>query len=414
MSSPEDITASDARVAEIFAKHDPKVLIIGASGQIGTDLTNLLLTPNEATGKPLVRPENLTVADIGKGFDKLQGTVYPGGNAVRKESLNIMDGGYMKSFMESAKPDIVINLAAVLSAQMAKDPMAGYNVNFRGAQNVFEAIAATKGDRHPILFIPSSIAACGTTPDKRDGWAAQEGEFGLHNGNYGQTKAMVEQLIAGVPHMGIKGVSMRPPVVASHPKIMGGGGTTEYSVDIARHLLRGEEYVCPIEQDCKLPIITGTDITRAFTHLLAKALDTPFEDRKKEMAHGHHYNIPGVSMSPQDIFENVQKCLPVALRDKAAIAYKPDAGKVATTRGWHAQAEGEEFRKDCGFVLSHDTPEKFAAYMLAGFATKPELLFKDTDGDVKRLEIRRNCELVREHLSKNFNMSFETAPARAA
>lgn len=397
---------SDERVAEIFARNNPRVLIIGAAGQIGTDLSQRML-------KGLVRPENLIVADSGPGYEKLQRAPLPA--SVQKKSVDITQYGQVDALIKETQPDIVIDLAAVLSATMVKNPKLGFDINVEGPRHLINALHANRqdGKRAPILLVPSSIAAVPARPGQRDGAASQDGVYAQYVTNaYGGTKVEVEGLMGGRARwMGVAGIAPRFPVVASQTKTLG-SGTTDYSVAIFRQALRGEHYDCPIDENKKLPIIAGEDVVRTITHTLAKALETPLEKMPTEMEHAYHYNVPGQSLTPKEMFDGMQSVLPDALKQKSGIQYKLDHRDGIASQ-WHAQAEGAAIKKDCGFELAHNSPEKFAIYMLQSFAQNPDMLMNEGDGLAKQEEIRRNCTTMLEHLQTKYGIE-PPATGRAA
>ena len=390
MSADSSLAHSDTQVRGIFEKCQPAVLIIGAAGQIGVELAQHFLT--------LIKPGRLTLADIGRGVDRLKSL--PPLAAARKITADVTDFPSLSKLITELQPDIVIDLAAMLSNQMKDQPLLGFDINFGGPYNLLKALYPLRAaGREPILFVPSSIAATGVVglpPEQAAGIAEQNTVYTPHAGNrYGQTKASLEGIMGAMSQaLGIKAIAPRWPIIASPTKVVG-TGATDYVVQITRSALRGEPYACPVAPDKHLPLLTGQDMVRTVTYPLARALETPFDQMREKMLHAYHYNIPSVSLSPRQLHDGLLTALPPALRPRLNTTF--DAGNPINLllNVYFERTEGAAIRRDCfDFHLEHDTLDKFARYVLDAFTANPELLVTPGDPPEKRADILACCAAV--------------------
>jgi nucleoside-diphosphate-sugar epimerase len=387
MPADPSLARSDAQVHRIFSEHQPMVLIIGAAGQIGVELAQHLLT--------LLKPERLTLADIGRGVERLHSL--PSLAPARKTAADVTDFPTLASLIAELAPDIVIDLAAMLSNQMKDQPLLGFDINFGGPYNLLKALHSLRAaGREPILFVPSSIAATGVVglpPSEAAGIAAQNTVYTAHAGNrYGQTKASIEGIMGAMSQaLGIKAIAPRWPIIASPTKLVG-MGATDYVVQITRSALRGEPYACPVAPDKHLPLLTGRDMVRTVLYPLARALETPFDQMREKMLHAYHYNVPGVSLSPRELRDGLLSVLPPALRPRVNTTFDAANPINILLNVYFERTEGDAIRRDCfDFHLEHDTLEKFAGYVLDAYLANPETLLLPDDSPVKQADIRACC-----------------------
>lgn len=391
MPPDPSLARSDALVAGIFAAREPAVLIIGAAGQIGVELARHFLT--------LIPPNRLTLADIPRGVERLNSLAELA--SVSKISADVTDFPALAKLITDLQPDIVIDLAAMLSNQMKDQPLLGFDINFGGPYNLLKALHALRtAGREPILFVPSSIAATGVIglpSDQAAGIAAQNTVYTANAGNrYGQTKASLEGIMGAMSQaLGIKAIAPRWPIIASPTKLVG-AGATDYVVQITRCTLRGEPYACPVAPDKHLPLLTGKDMARTVTYPIARALETPFEKMRETMPHAFHYNVPSVSLSPRELRDGLLAVLPPVLWQRVNATF--DAANPINTllNVYFERTEGAAIRRECfDFHLEHDTLEKFAGYVLDAYAANPEMLLSPGDSLEKQADIHNCCAAVR-------------------
>ena len=270
-----------------------RILIIGANGQIGSELVTALAQQHGAA--------NVIAADI--GADNLYG-------AARYVRLDVLDKDAVAGLIASEDVTQVYQLAALLSATGEKAPLKAWTLNMDGLLNILE-IARERGEAGKPLkvFWPSSIAAFGpNTPSE----ATPQYTVMDPTSIYGISKLAGERLCEYYhAKYGVDVRSIRYPGIISY-KSPPGGGTTDYAIAIFHAALRGETYECFLGPETTLPMIYMPDAIRATIELM----DAPAE----QVVIRSSYNVAGVSFNPRELAAAIQAKLP-AFR----IAYKPDS-----------------------------------------------------------------------------------------
>jgi nucleoside-diphosphate-sugar epimerase len=270
-----------------------RILIIGANGQIGSELVTALAQQHGAA--------NVIAADI--GADNLYG-------AARYVRLDVLDKDAVAGLIASDDVTQVYQLAALLSATGEKAPLKAWTLNMDGLLNILE-IARERGEAGKPLkvFWPSSIAAFGpNTPSE----ATPQYTIMDPTSIYGISKLAGERLCEYYhAKYGVDVRSIRYPGIISY-KSPPGGGTTDYAIAIFHAALRGETYECFLGPETTLPMIYMPDAIRATIELM----DAPAE----QVVIRSSYNVAGVSFNPRELATAIQAKLP-AFR----IAYKPDS-----------------------------------------------------------------------------------------
>lgn len=270
-----------------------RILIIGANGQIGSELVSALADKHGA--------QNVIASDIG---DK---NLY---GAARYTVLNVLDKDSLARLVADEGITQVYQLAAMLSATGEKAPLKAWSLNMDGLLNILE-IARERGEAGKPLkvFWPSSIAAFGpTTPSENTP------QFTIMDPTtiYGISKLAGERLCEYYhSKYGVDVRSIRYPGIISY-KSPPGGGTTDYAIAIFHAALRGETYECFLGPETTLPMIYMPDAIRATIELM----EAPAE----QVAIRSSYNVAGVSFNPRELAAAISKALP-AFR----IDYKPDS-----------------------------------------------------------------------------------------
>ncbi|MBD8562810.1 NAD-dependent epimerase/dehydratase family protein [Oxalobacteraceae sp. CFBP 8763] len=270
-----------------------RILIIGANGQIGSELVSALAERHGA--------QNVIASDIGE--TNLYG-------AARYTRLNVLDNDALASLIADEDITQVYQLAAMLSATGEKAPLKAWSLNMDGLLNILE-IARERGDAGKPLkvFWPSSIAAFGpNTPGE------QTPQFTIMDPTtiYGISKLAGERLCEYYhSKYGVDVRSIRYPGIISY-KSPPGGGTTDYAIAIFHAALRGETYECFLGPETTLPMIYMPDAIRATIELM----EAPAE----QVAIRSSYNVAGVSFNPRELAAAIQKARP-----DFAIAYAPDS-----------------------------------------------------------------------------------------
>ena len=254
-----------------------KILVIGAAGQIGTEL---VLTLRQSKGA-----DNVIAADLKEPNEK----VLAGGKFVH---LDILDESAVKSVINDNRITEVYLLAALLSATAEKNPMFAWKLNMDG---LFNILNIAKEGIIKKVFWPSSIAVFGPSSPKE---------------NTPQTAIMEPITVYGISKQagerwceyyfkqyGVDVRSIRYPGLISY-KSLPGGGTTDYAVDIYYKALKNASFTCFLDENMKLPMMYMEDAIRATIELM----DAPIENIKTRSS----YNIAGMSFTPKEIARSIQ------------------------------------------------------------------------------------------------------------
>ena len=254
-----------------------KILVIGAAGQIGTEL---VLKLRESKGA-----ENVIAADLKKPNEE----VLAGGKFVQ---LDILDEPAARTVISDNSITEVYLLAALLSATAEKNPMFAWKLNMDG---LFNILNIAKEGIIKKVFWPSSIAVFGPSSPKK---------------NTPQTTIMEPITVYGISKQagerwceyyfrqyGVDVRSIRYPGLISY-KSLPGGGTTDYAVDIYYKALENASFTCFLDENMELPMMYMEDAIRATIELM----DAPIENIKIRSS----YNISGMSFSPKEIAQSIQ------------------------------------------------------------------------------------------------------------
>ena len=267
-----------------------KILVIGASGQIGVELTLAL--------RSLYGNANVVASDLREENELLKGTgPYVSLDVMNKEMLHV----------QVIRQNItqVYLLAAILSATGEKNPGLAWHLNMQGLLNVLDIAREEKLQK---VYWPSSIAVFGPTSPKVNcpqqtviepitvyGISKYAGEFWC---NYYHQR------------YGVDVRSLRYPGLISY-KSSPGGGTTDYAIEIFHEALDEQRYNCFLKQDTYLPMMYMPDALRATLELMEAPADC--------ISVRTSYNISGLSFSPQEIAAEIKKHIP-----GFSVNYTPD------------------------------------------------------------------------------------------
>jgi nucleoside-diphosphate-sugar epimerase len=253
-----------------------RILIIGANGQIGSELAGELVTRH---GSDAVVTSDL--APVGR---------VPG---LAHEALDVTDAAALTSVVERHQITQIYHLAAALSATGEKHPMWAWDLNMKGLLNVLELARTHKLER---VFWPSSIAAFGPATPKD---ATPQHAVMDPTTVYGVSKLAGERWCAWYhANHGVDVRSLRYPGLISY-KTPPGGGTTDYAVEIFHAALKDGRYTCFLKPDQALPMMYMPDALRATIELM----EAP-PDRIGERG---SYNLAGVSFTPVEIAAAIRK-----------------------------------------------------------------------------------------------------------
>ena len=294
-----------------------KILIIGANGQIGTELATELVQRHGANA--------VVTSDLAP-----QGRV-PG---VAHEALDCTDIGALTSIVERHAVTQVYHLAAALSARGEKHPMWAWDLNMKGLLGVLEVARSHKLAR---IFWPSSIAAFGpSTPQEHTPQKTVMDPSTV----YGISKLAGEGWCAWYHrHHGVDVRSLRYPGLISW-KTPPGGGTTDYAVDIFHGALKAGRYTSFLAEHTRLPMMYMPDAIAATLALMA----APAEAIKQRGS----YNLAGFSFSPREIADEIARQVPGFTLDCA-----PDF-RQAIAHSWPQAIDDQAARQDWGWRPRYD------------------------------------------------------------
>ncbi|MBI3229638.1 MAG: NAD-dependent epimerase/dehydratase family protein [Burkholderiales bacterium] len=301
-----------------------KILIVGANGQIGSELVGALAAKHGA--------QNVIATDISPN------NLYA---APRYQVLDILDKAALAKLVEEEEIDQVYQLAALLSATGEAAPLKAWTLNMDGLLNILEVARVRLEAGKPMqVFWPSSIAAFGpnTPPVNTPQMTVMDPST-----IYGISKLAGERLCEYYfAKYGVDVRSIRYPGIISY-KSPPGGGTTDYAIAIFHAALKNETYSCFLEADTTLPMIYMPDAIRATIELM--------EAPSANIAIRSAYNIDGLSFNPQELFEAIR-----AKRPEFQIEYKPDA-RQQIAKTWPQSLDDSKAQQDWGWEAHISLPQ---------------------------------------------------------
>lgn len=296
-----------------------KILIIGACGQIGTELTKKL--------RSIYGVENVIAADI----RKLNNDIV---NSGPFEVMNALDFNQIEQIVEDHQIEEVYLMAALLSATAEKNPAFAWDLNMN---SLFHVLNLAKANKIKKVFWPSSIAVFGpTTPrDNTPQYTIMEPST-----VYGISKQAGERWCEYYYHtFGVDVRSIRYPGLISW-STPPGGGTTDYAVDIYHQALAEGKYECFLSAETKMPMMYMDDAIRA-TIAIMQADAEQIKIRSS-------YNLGAISFTPTEIAAEIQKHLP-----DFEITYEPDF-RQQIADSWPASIDDSQAREDWGWQHHFD------------------------------------------------------------
>jgi nucleoside-diphosphate-sugar epimerase len=288
-----------------------KILIIGACGQIGTELTHKL--------RAIYGVENVIASDI----RKLNNDVV---NSGPFEVVNALDFNQIEHIVEVYKIDDVYLMAALLSATAEKNPAFAWDLNMN---SLFHVLNLAKAKKIKRIFWPSSIAVFGPTTPKEN---TPQYTIMEPSTVYGISKQSGERWCEYYHHIfGVDVRSIRYPGLISW-STPPGGGTTDYAVDIFHKAIKDGSYECFLTSETKMPMMYMDDAIKATIAIM----EAPSENIKIRSS----YNLAAMSFTPTEIAAEITKHFP-----DFTITYKPDfRQKIANS--WPASIDDSTARTD--------------------------------------------------------------------
>ena len=313
-----------------------KILIIGACGQIGTELT---LKLREIHGN-----DQVVASDIREGVDELM-------QSGPFEILNATDEVHIRQIIETYNIKEVYLMAAMLSATAEKAPKKAWDLNMN---SLFHILDMAKEGLIDKIFWPSSIAVFGPTTPKD---------------NTPQITAMEPTTVYGISKQtgerwceyynkkfGVDVRSIRYPGIISY-KTLPGGGTTDYAIEIFHEALKQNAYTSFLDKDAALPMMYMDDAIKATVEIM----QAPAEAIKVRSS----YNLAAISFTPEILAANISKHLP-----DFKISYDPDF-RQAIAASWPSSIDDSSARQDWGWDHEFDL-DKMTETMLKGVGQTTE------------------------------------------
>ena len=289
-------------------------MVIGASGQIGTELTLAL--------RQQFGGDRVVAADLKREADLLKGTgpFLP---------LDIMDKEILRVQVRRHDIKTIYLLVAMLSASGEKNPMLAWQLNM---QSLLHTLEVAREEAVEKVFWPSSIAVFGKDAPKEN--CPQEA-YSAPSTVYGISKLTGEQWCHYYFHRyGVDVRSIRYPGLISY-KTLPGGGTTDYAIEIFHSAIRGETYPCFLRADKRLPMMYMDDAVRATIELM--------EAPAKNISVHTSYNLAGISFTPAELAGEIKKMIP-----DFQIEYQPDF-RQAIADSWPESIDDRVAARDWGW-----------------------------------------------------------------
>ncbi|MCK5768536.1 MAG: L-threonine 3-dehydrogenase [Candidatus Atribacteria bacterium] len=297
-----------------------KILITGALGQIGSELTVLL---REKYGR-----ENVIASDILKIQQKTLSQIEP------FEQVDCLDSLAILASIKKYNIDTIFHLAAILSAKGENNPQLAWKININGLYNILEIARKFKC----AVFTPSSIAAFGPSTPKDD--TPQE-TIQRPNTIYGISKVAGELLCDYYyQKYGVDTRGVRFPGIISYVALPG-GGTTDYAVDIFYEALKNKKYTCFLDKDTYLDMMYMPDALKAAVNIM--------EADPSRLKHRNAYNVTAASFSPEELAREIKKHIP-----EFEIKYNIDPMRQTIADSWPKQLDDHAARKDWGWSPDYD------------------------------------------------------------
>ncbi|MFN6379403.1 MAG: NAD-dependent epimerase/dehydratase family protein [Flavobacteriales bacterium] len=295
------------------------ILIVGATGQIGTELTLAL------------RAKHGNNAVIASDIKMSEDPIFKDGPF---EVFSVLDRPRMEAVIDQYNIKVVYQLAALLSATSEKYPEKAWDLNMNGLFHILEIAKAGKLER---VFWPSSIAAFGpnTPADNTPQFTIME-----PTSIYGISKLAGERWceyyfnkfnvdVRSIRYPGLIGYRSEP-----------GGGTTDYAVDIFYHAIESGKYTSFLSADTRLPMMMMEDAINATISIM--------EAPKESIKIRGSYNLSGISFTPAELANEIRKHIP-----EFEISYAPDF-RQGLADSWPNSIDDSRAREDWGWQHRFD------------------------------------------------------------
>jgi hypothetical protein len=312
------------------------VLVIGSTGQIGSELTREL---RKQYGNSHV------VAGYIIGAEPTGELKESGPSAV----ADVTNAELIAKVVKDYHIDTIYNLAALLSVVAESKPRLAWKIGIDGLWNILEVAR----ENHCAVFTPSSIGSFGpTTPHDM----TPQDTIQRPQTIYGVSKVTTELLSDYYFHKyGVDTRAVRFPGVISYVTPPG-GGTTDYAVDIYYNAVRGDRFVCPIKAGTKMDMIYMPDTLKAAIMLM--------EANPDKLIHRNAFNIASMSFDPEEIYAAIKEQKP-----EFEMVYDVDPLKQSIAESWPNRMDDSCARAEWGWNPTYDL-ESMTKDMLEKLAIK--------------------------------------------
>lgn len=297
------------------------ILVIGSTGQIGSELTILLRR---------TFPNGKVVAGYIKGCEP-KGKLLSSGPC---EEVDVCSAKQIADAVDKYDIDTIYNLAALLSATAERLPLKAWDIQMNGLINILEVAR----QKHCAVFTPSSIGSFGPSTPHKD---TPQDTIQRPTSMYGVTKVATELLSDYYYHKyGVDTRAVRFPGLISYTTLPG-GGTTDYAVEIYYAAVKGEEFVCPIAAGTFMDMMYMPDALRAAVDIM--------QSDPRYLKHRNAFNIASMSFDPEQIAASIRKYIP-----SFKMRYEVDPVRQAIADSWPDNMDDTCARKEWGWAPSYD------------------------------------------------------------
>ncbi len=312
-----------------------KILIIGAGGQIGSEMVPFL--------RSIYGPSNVIATDVRECKSLAEDGPF--------EVLDALNATNMASVVARHHVDTIFNLVALLSAVGERNPQMAWGVNMGALMNSLEVAR----QHHCALFTPSSIGAFGPSSPKDK---TPQDTIMQPTTIYGICKVTGELLGNYYNHKyGLDTRSIRFPGIISN-KTLPGGGTTDYAVEIYYDAIKRGKYTCAVPRDVYMDMIYMPDALKAVVELM--------EADPAKLRHRNSFNIASMSFTPEIIAAEIKKHIP-----EFEMSYDIDPVKEEIARSWPNSLDDTCAREEWGWQPDWDL-ERMTTDMLDAVRRKFE------------------------------------------
>ena len=297
------------------------ILVIGSTGQIGSELTMKLRRD---------LPGGVTVAGFIPGAEP-KGKLLTSGPA---EVANVCDARQIADIVDKYDIDTIYNLAALLSATAERLPLKAWDIQMNGLLNILEIAR----EKHCAVFTPSSIGSFGpSTPHVK----TPQDTIQRPTSMYGVTKVATELLSDYYfTKYGVDTRSVRFPGLISYTTLPG-GGTTDYAVEIYYAAVKGEEFVCPIAPGTYMDMMYMPDALQAAVDIMRA--------KPQYLKHRNSFNIAAMSFDPEEVAASIRKYIP-----DFRMKYAVDPVRQHIADSWPDSMDDSCARKEWGWAPKYD------------------------------------------------------------